>query len=218
MMEVPVQEQVRVFELSAELQDNRHIFPGQFVIQQLVYEAVFSTKQIFEETNVKSLTNSISKYLADNYSFGLETITEPDSPKVLIVVDVNQTWVFGKMGCQVYKRGWFDNGEAVVDEEGILMRLTCSLELRSGFLMMLVPVPGLGSFEACDRGGETLAADGSTCAICLEGLSNGTCVKTPCSHAFHGRCIARWVWRKKSCPMCRFELLLGGKCAICSCF
>ncbi|MBA0622116.1 hypothetical protein Godav_007684 [Gossypium davidsonii] len=111
-------------------------------IQQLVYEAVFSTKQIFEETNVKSLTNSISKYLADNYSFGLETITEPDSPKVLIVVDVNQTWVFGKMGCQVYKRGW------------------------SGFLMMLVPVPGLGSFEACDRGGETLAADGSTCAIC----------------------------------------------------
>ncbi|KAB2079517.1 hypothetical protein ERO13_A05G008400v2 [Gossypium hirsutum] len=141
-------------------------------IQQLVYEAVFNTKQISEETN---------------------------------------------MGCQVYKRGWFDNGEAGVDEEGILMRLTCSLELRSGFLMMLVPVPGLGSFEACDRGGETLVAD-STCAICLEGLSNGTCVKTPCSHAFHGRCIARWVWRKKSCPMCRFELLLGGKCAICSCF
>ncbi|KAH1067837.1 hypothetical protein J1N35_032824 [Gossypium stocksii] len=68
---------------------------------------------------------------------------------------------------------------------------------------MLVPLPGLGSFEACDRGGETLVADGSTCAICLEGLSNGTCVKTPCSHAFHGRCFARWVWRKKSCPTCR---------------
>ncbi|KAK5829711.1 hypothetical protein PVK06_013504 [Gossypium arboreum] len=161
MMEVAVQEQVRVFELSAELQNNHHIFPGQFMflikhrgswdpnsymfrfnlerlsspnsIQQLVYEAVFNTKQISEETNVKSLTNSISKYLVDNYSFGLETITEPDSPKVLIVVDVNQTWVFGKMGCQVHKRGWFDNGEAGVDEEGILMRLTCSLELRSGF-------------------------------------------------------------------------------------
>jgi hypothetical protein len=49
-----------------------------------------------------------------------------------------------------------------------------------------------------------------TCAICLQRLSStGKATKlarTLCSHFFHMRCITRWLRKKPSCPMCRFEL------------
>ncbi|KAE8126046.1 hypothetical protein FH972_020799 [Carpinus fangiana] len=53
------------------------------------------------------------------------------------------------------------------------------------------------------------AHDG-TCAICLERLSSTSkateLARTLCSHFFHMRCITRWLHKKPSCPMCRFEL------------
>lgn len=29
------------------------------------------------------------------------------------------------------------------------------------------------------------------------------CVKTPCSHQFHNKCLARWTRQSNTCPMCR---------------
>lgn len=37
------------------------------------------------------------------------------------------------------------------------------------------------------------------CAICL---SDGTDIKTSCSHQFHSECIVAWCNRKKICPDC----------------
>ncbi|KAM7265638.1 hypothetical protein ACFE04_003321 [Oxalis oulophora] len=78
---------------------------------------------------------------------------------------------------------------------------------------LLIEVPGLEKFQRVeftdDNGGEP-----DKCAICLEELHSSTEVdkvkitrKTECNHLFHGDCLARWLWRKPSCPMCRLPLL-----------
>ncbi|KAG9440868.1 hypothetical protein H6P81_021033 [Aristolochia fimbriata] len=43
------------------------------------------------------------------------------------------------------------------------------------------------------------------CAICLDDLSAGDEIgrTTRCGHCFHFDCIARWLCRHMSCPMCR---------------
>ena len=42
------------------------------------------------------------------------------------------------------------------------------------------------------------------CAICLEAMAEGDMVKSlPCLHAFHAKCIDRWLRSSKQCPMCK---------------
>jgi hypothetical protein len=43
------------------------------------------------------------------------------------------------------------------------------------------------------------------CAVCLSD-NNVTCQLLPCDHKFHGKCIANWVERNFSCPLCRQEI------------
>ena len=45
------------------------------------------------------------------------------------------------------------------------------------------------------------------CTICLEAFENRRlCVELPCGHRFHSRCATKWLRRKCTCPICRFEL------------
>ncbi|KAG6425416.1 hypothetical protein SASPL_115851 [Salvia splendens] len=46
------------------------------------------------------------------------------------------------------------------------------------------------------------------CSICLEDfdISSDAASVTPCKHYFHKDCLAPWLRRKKTCPMCRREL------------
>ncbi|CAK9163404.1 unnamed protein product [Ilex paraguariensis] len=45
------------------------------------------------------------------------------------------------------------------------------------------------------------------CAICLETFCAGLEVtRMPCSHMFHGNCIARWLEKSSLCPLCRFAM------------
>ncbi|XP_022751574.1 E3 ubiquitin-protein ligase ATL9-like [Durio zibethinus] len=188
-------------------------------VQKLAYEAVLSTQQFHEQRNIAALANTISEYLVKNYNFGVDTFSKPNAPKVLIVVEVNKTWVlkgFQDYGIGEIERDQF-NGETddyeTTDEENILLRMRNLLRVPVFSVLEpsdiseplgLTQVPGLDLFELCDVG--ALAADQGTCAICLEGLSMDSCRKTPCSHVFHGGCIAQWLWRKRSCPMCRSQL------------
>ena len=59
---------------------------------------------------------------------------------------------------------------------------------------------------------------GSVCPICLSGLCGlcglyGLCgaahatAVTACGHAFHAACIARWLARARTCPVCRADLV-----------
>ncbi|KAE8688966.1 hypothetical protein F3Y22_tig00110946pilonHSYRG00104 [Hibiscus syriacus] len=43
------------------------------------------------------------------------------------------------------------------------------------------------------------------CAICLdEGKIKAK--RMPCGHAFHGRCIEKWLEKSHSCPLCRYNM------------
>ncbi|XVE71615.1 hypothetical protein DITRI_Ditri10aG0165300 [Diplodiscus trichospermus] len=184
-------------------------------VEELGYEAVLSTQQFLEDRNIDALAIGISRHLVNNYSFGLETFSNPNAPKVLIVVEVKKTWVF--KGFQYYGSGEigrdrFNGGADIANEENILLRLSYLLGVPvltalepsdASEPLGLTQVPALHLFDLCDGG--AFPAD-ATCAICLEGLSMGSCRKMPCSHVFHGGCIAHWLWKKRSRPMCRSQL------------
>jgi hypothetical protein len=49
-----------------------------------------------------------------------------------------------------------------------------------------------------------VAAEAERCAVCLD---LGCGAVTACGHAFHAACIARWLARATTCPVCRADLL-----------
>jgi len=45
------------------------------------------------------------------------------------------------------------------------------------------------------------------CSICLEKFNiNEKVFKTPCNHLFHATCITEWLYKNKTCPICRNDL------------
>lgn len=45
------------------------------------------------------------------------------------------------------------------------------------------------------------------CAVCLDDQSLGKrACKLPCGHLFHKQCVASWLEKHCTCPVCRFEL------------
>jgi len=53
--------------------------------------------------------------------------------------------------------------------------------------------------------------DEDTCAVCLEALEADTLVRTlPCHHTYHSSCIAQWLTRHVTCPLCNLNLLEVG--------
>ncbi|XP_019193079.1 PREDICTED: uncharacterized protein LOC109187345 [Ipomoea nil] len=45
------------------------------------------------------------------------------------------------------------------------------------------------------------------CSICLEEFSTGVKITPlPCSHTFHHNCIASWLHKQASWPLCRFDI------------
>lgn len=54
-------------------------------------------------------------------------------------------------------------------------------------------------------------APGACCAVCLAPLLAGEDLTAlPCSHAFHGPCVARWLGVSGVCPVCRMCVEQGG--------
>ena len=56
---------------------------------------------------------------------------------------------------------------------------------------------------------DAAALEGRDCPICLcalvgeEGSARGPVVLLACAHAFHARCVGRWLAAKRTCPTCR---------------
>lgn len=49
--------------------------------------------------------------------------------------------------------------------------------------------------------------EGEQCVICTDAFDRGDVVAVlPCSHIFHSACIADWLVRKATCPVCRLKL------------
>jgi len=45
------------------------------------------------------------------------------------------------------------------------------------------------------------------CVICLKDLYMEDGVLTPCNHRYHSECFFRWISKKRTCPLCRTELI-----------
>jgi hypothetical protein len=114
--------------------------------------------------------------------------------------------------------------DSVVD---ILLRLRCSVAFRWGLTFL---IGGLCSrmFDYVKGSGEPLKpvkvsrpkvvldivtdVPNEECPICLDLLcvkveqeAYNTVARLPCRHTFHRHCIARWLVRCSSCPVCRMD-------------
>ncbi|XP_037444581.1 probable E3 ubiquitin-protein ligase ATL45 [Triticum dicoccoides] len=51
------------------------------------------------------------------------------------------------------------------------------------------------------------------CSICLEALVDGAeCSEVPaCRHVFHWGCLALWITKKNTCPLCRRPVMPGSE-------
>ena len=45
------------------------------------------------------------------------------------------------------------------------------------------------------------------CVICLKELDIKDGVLTPCGHRYHSECFFKWIYKKRTCPLCRTELI-----------
>jgi hypothetical protein len=45
--------------------------------------------------------------------------------------------------------------------------------------------------------------DAAECTICIAPHARRGSVKLACGHCFHAQCIARWLGRARTCPVCR---------------
>lgn len=55
---------------------------------------------------------------------------------------------------------------------------------------------------------ESTSTDGATCAVCIENYRVDEVVRIlPCKHRFHKSCIDQWLLEKRTCPMCKMDIL-----------
>lgn len=62
----------------------------------------------------------------------------------------------------------------------------------------------IGLLEKCEVDRDD--HDVTSCSICMEDLGAAAASRLPCSHAFHGGCIQKWLYTSHYCPLCRYEL------------
>uniref|UniRef100_A0A8C7PYS6 RING finger protein 122 n=1 Tax=Oncorhynchus mykiss TaxID=8022 RepID=A0A8C7PYS6_ONCMY len=56
--------------------------------------------------------------------------------------------------------------------------------------------------------GKKLSLLGQTCAVCLEEFrTRDELAVCPCSHAFHKKCLLKWLEIRSVCPMCNKPIL-----------
>eukprot|EP00057_Strongylocentrotus_purpuratus_P007026 XP_011661500.1 PREDICTED: RING finger protein 215 isoform X2 [Strongylocentrotus purpuratus] len=47
-----------------------------------------------------------------------------------------------------------------------------------------------------------------SCAVCLEEFFKGQTIRMlPCHHTFHNRCVDSWLIRKRTCPLCKMDII-----------
>jgi len=51
------------------------------------------------------------------------------------------------------------------------------------------------------------AASGAECPICCGSLADSRSLRAPpCRHTFHQECLQKWLLRRPTCPVCRYDL------------
>ncbi|CAK8684017.1 unnamed protein product [Clavelina lepadiformis] len=56
--------------------------------------------------------------------------------------------------------------------------------------------------------GDSVISSETICAVCLESYKIGDTIRElPCKHIFHKKCIDPWLQSKRTCPMCKVNVL-----------
>lgn len=92
------------------------------------------------------------------------------------------------------------------EDEEMAVVLDYYLEDDDGFGGVPASRSFIESLERLPYGGGEGVREGE-CVICMEDFDAGAEVsKTPCSHAFHSRCITQWLENSHLCPICRYHM------------
>ncbi|KAG8448157.1 hypothetical protein GDO86_015304 [Hymenochirus boettgeri] len=58
------------------------------------------------------------------------------------------------------------------------------------------------------QGDKVLGPDGDSCAVCIEPYKQNDVVRIlTCNHFFHKNCIDPWLLERRTCPMCKCDIL-----------
>ncbi|PON67521.1 43kDa postsynaptic protein [Parasponia andersonii] len=165
-----------------------------------------------------SRDGSCQLYLTELKSFNLSfSLLSPELSKLGVAQDMHQEIVERIVECA--KNVQADRNVALVPIQVEVLRSAtiwqcpqCSWELliqREAALnqrmsrMKRFLVSPATAIRSGDEGGENNTT--SSCSVCLEEFVAGAlAVRTPCSHDFHEECLATWIKKKPSCPICRF--------------
>ena len=66
-----------------------------------------------------------------------------------------------------------------------------------------VGLTGLTESEIGRATDPVVFTDAAECSICIAPHARRGSVKLACGHCFHAQCIARWLGRARTCPVCR---------------
>ncbi|XP_056134444.1 E3 ubiquitin-protein ligase RNF128a [Lampris incognitus] len=68
----------------------------------------------------------------------------------------------------------------------------------------------IGQLQVCTlkRGDAEVGSDSYMCAVCIDAYKAGEVVTVlTCGHIFHKACIEPWLLEKRTCPMCKCDIL-----------
>ncbi|KAM7252641.1 hypothetical protein ACFE04_008150 [Oxalis oulophora] len=176
-------------------------------VQLLTQQFLTITPQYTQNT-ARNIATKVLQRLAKNFVFG------DQNTKLVIVADIfyqaNLVSGSGNGNIDVIQNIEFGPKKILSNLCNFLEIPIWSIDMDPGFL---VEVPGLERFQGVEfTDDDSEKEEKDKCCICLEELvmevddKEKIVRKTECSHLFHGDCLAKWLWRKSSCPMCRLSL------------
>jgi len=81
-------------------------------------------------------------------------------------------------------------------------RMERKLSCQAKRALAIIPTIGITQEEGDEDGNM------DTCAVCIETYRIGETVRIlPCNHRFHKNCIDQWLLARRTCPMCKMDIL-----------
>ncbi|XP_073256809.1 RING finger protein 215-like [Porites lutea] len=103
---------------------------------------------------------------------------------------------------QLFHNYWISKKEQMLRQEAA--QAIAKLKIRKYRRVMKDAQPSCSSASSKRRA----RRDVEVCAVCLDEFYNNQLVRTlPCAHEFHCECVDRWLLAKRTCPLCKGNII-----------